>query len=54
MTSSFNHIAAVVAGLAIIATTFTVMPRSLLKGIATAVALAVAAALLITAARAFG
>ena len=54
MTSTFTHIAAVVAGLAIIATAFTVMPRSLLKGLAAAVALAVAAALLITAARAYG
>jgi hypothetical protein len=54
MTSTFTHIVAVVAGMAIVATTFTVMPRSLLKGMAAAVALAVAAALLITAARALG
>jgi hypothetical protein len=54
MTSTFTHIAAVVAGLAIVATTFTVMPRSLLKGTAAAVALGVVAALLITAVRSFG
>jgi hypothetical protein len=54
MTSTFTHIAAVVAGLAIVATAFTVMPRSLVKGTAAAVALGVAAALLITAVRAYG
>jgi hypothetical protein len=58
MTSTFSHIAAVViavlAGLAIVATGFTVMPRSLLKGTAAAVALGVVAALFITAVRSFG
>jgi hypothetical protein len=54
MPSTFTHIAAVVAGLAIIATAFTVMPRSLLKGTAAAIALGVVAALLITAVRAYG
>jgi hypothetical protein len=54
MASTFTHIAAVVAGLAIIATAFTVMPRSLLKGTAAAVALGLLAALLITAVRSFG
>jgi hypothetical protein len=55
MTSTFTHIAAVVAGLAIVATALTVMPRrSLLKGTAAAVAFGVVAALLITAVRSFG
>jgi hypothetical protein len=58
MTSTFSHIAvviaAVLAGLAIVATGFTVMQRSLLKGTAAAVALGVVAALLITAVRSFG
>jgi hypothetical protein len=54
MASTFQ-IAAVVAGLAIVATAFTVMPRrSLLKGTAAAVAFGVVAALLITAVRSFG
>lgn len=42
----------VTAGLALFATWFSVHPRGLLKGLVPAVALAVAAALLITAARA--
>jgi hypothetical protein len=55
MTSTFTQIAAVVAGLAIVATAFTVMPRrSLLKGTAAGVALGVVAALLIMAVRSFG
>jgi hypothetical protein len=54
MTATFTQIAPVVAGLAIIATAFTVMPRSLLKGTAAAVALGIVAALLITAVRSFG
>jgi hypothetical protein len=54
MTSTFTHIAAVLAGLAIVATTLTVMPHSLLKGTAAAVALGVVAAVLITAVRSFG
>jgi hypothetical protein len=55
MTSTFIHIAVVVAGLAIVATAFTVMPRrSLLKGTVAAVAFGVVAALLITAVRSFG
>jgi hypothetical protein len=44
----------VAAGLALCATWFCIHPRGLLKGLVPAVALAVAAALLITAARAFG
>jgi hypothetical protein len=55
MTSTFTQIAAVVAGLAIVATSLTVRPRrSLLKGTAAAVALGVVAALFITAVRSFG
>jgi hypothetical protein len=58
MTPTVAHVAAVVAGLAIVATSLTVAPRTtsngLLKGTALAVALAVTAALLITAVRAFG
>jgi hypothetical protein len=55
MTSTFTNIAVVVAGLAIVATAFTVMPRrNLLKGTVAAVALGVVAALLITAVRSFG
>jgi hypothetical protein len=54
---TFTHVAAVVAGLAIIATGFVApvqMNKSLLNGMALAVALAVAAALLIAAVRHFG
>jgi hypothetical protein len=55
MASTFTHVAAVAAGLAIVATGFTVMPRKgLLKGTALAIALALTAAVLITAARQFG
>jgi hypothetical protein len=54
MTSTFTHLAAVVAGLAIIATAFTVSRRGLLTGMVAAVASGVAAALLITAVRGFG
>ena len=54
MISTFTQIAAVVAGLATVVTTFTAMPRSLLKGTAAAVAFGVLAAVLITAVRSFG
>jgi hypothetical protein len=54
MTSTFTHIAAVVAGLAIVGTGFTVSRRGLLPGLVVAVAFGVAAALLITAARSLG
>jgi hypothetical protein len=54
MTSTFTHVAAAVAGLAIFATGFTVSPRGLLKGLVAAVVLGVAAALLITAVRSLG
>jgi hypothetical protein len=54
MTSAFTHVAAAVAGLAIVATGFTVSPRGLLKGLVAAVVLGVAAALLITAVRSLG
>jgi VIT1/CCC1 family predicted Fe2+/Mn2+ transporter len=57
MTLTFTHIAAVVAGLAIVATGFTVAPvvrNNLLKSMVLAIALAVTAAVLITAARQFG
>jgi VIT1/CCC1 family predicted Fe2+/Mn2+ transporter len=54
---TLTHVAAVVAGLAIVATGFTVAPvvrNNLLKSMALAIALAVTAAVLITAARQFG
>jgi hypothetical protein len=54
MTLTLTHTAAVIAGLAIIATTLTVTRRGLLPGLIAAVALGIAAAVLITAARAFG
>jgi hypothetical protein len=54
MTSTFTHITAVVAGLAIVATGFTVSRRGLLNGMVAAVAFGVAAALLITAVRSLG
>ena len=58
MAPTVAHVAAVMAGLAIVAAGFTVAPREtrngLLKGIATAVALAVTAAFLIAAVRQFG
>ncbi len=55
MTSTFTHIATVVAGLAIVvAMGFTGVPRSLLIGTTAAVAFGVVAALLITAVRSFG
>jgi hypothetical protein len=54
MTSNFTQFAAVVAGLAIVATGFTVSPRGLLKGMVAAVAFGVAAALLIAAVRSLG
>jgi hypothetical protein len=58
MTLTVAHVAAVMAGLAIVAAGFTVAPRrtsnGLLKGTALAVALAVTAAFLITAVRQFG
>jgi hypothetical protein len=54
MASTFSHVAAVMAGLAIFVTGFTVSRRGLLPGLAAAVAFGVAAALLITAVRSFG
>jgi hypothetical protein len=54
MTSTLTHIAAVVAGLAIVATAVTVSRRGLLPGLVAAVALGIAAAVLITAARSVG
>jgi hypothetical protein len=54
MTSPLTHIAAVMTGLAIIVTGFTVSRRRLLPGLAAAVAFGVTAALLITAVRSFG
>jgi hypothetical protein len=54
MTSTFTHIAAVVAGLAIFVTGFTVSRKGLLRGMVAAVAFGVAAALLITAVRSLG
>jgi hypothetical protein len=54
MTSTFSHIAAVVAGLAILVTGFTVSRRGLLRGLVAALAFGVAAALLITAVRSLG
>jgi hypothetical protein len=54
MTSTLTHVAAVMAGLAIVATALTVGRRGLLPGLLAAVALGIAAAVLITAARAFG
>ena len=58
MTPTVSHLAAVMAGLAIVASGFTVAPNrthnGLLKGVALAVALAVTAALLIAAVRQFG
>ena len=58
MTSATSQIAAVASGLALIATTFIVFPRSglkgLAKGIAVTVSLAVVAAILMAAARSFG
>jgi hypothetical protein len=54
MTATFTHVAAVVAGLAIVATSLTVSRNELMRGLVAAVALGVAAALLITAVRALG
>jgi hypothetical protein len=58
MSSTVFRMALVVAGLALFATSFTIFPRErmkgLAKGLAVSVALAGAAALLITAARSFG
>jgi len=55
MASTLTHIAAVVAGLAICITGFTVTQRmGLLKSLVVALAFGVAAALLITAVRSFG
>ena len=51
---TLTHIAAVVAGLAIVASAFTVSRKGLFPGLAAAVVLGVVAALLLTAARAFG
>ena len=52
--STIAHIAAVVAGLAIVASAFTVSRKGLFPGLAAAVVLAATAALLIAAARGFG
>lgn len=54
MATTLTHTAAAVAGLAIVASAFTVSRKRLLPGFAAAVVLGVAAALLIAAARAFG
>jgi hypothetical protein len=54
MTTSIAHVAAVVAGLAIVASAFTVSRKGLFPGLAGAVMLAVTAALLIAAARGYG
>lgn len=58
MAPTFTHIVAVVAGLAIVAAGFTVLPgktnNGLLKGVALAVAFTVVAACLIAVARQFG
>jgi hypothetical protein len=51
---TFTHVAAVAAGLAIVATGFTVSRSGLLRGLVAAVAFGVAAALLITAVRSLG
>ena len=53
MMPTFTHIAAVVAGFAIVATAFTRSRKGLFPGLAAAVVLGVAAALLIAAARTF-
>lgn len=54
MTSTLTHVAAVVAGLAILVTGFTVSRKGLLRGLVAAVAFGVVAALLITAVRGLG
>ncbi len=54
MASTLTHVAAVLAGLAIIASPMMISRKGLLPGLAAGVVLAVAAALLITAARAIG
>jgi hypothetical protein len=54
MTLTLTHAAAAAAGLALFVTWFAVSPKGLLKGLVPAVALAVAAALLITVARSLG
>jgi hypothetical protein len=57
MTSTFAQIAAVVAGVALIATGLIVFPngfKGLSKGLAVTISLAVVAAVLMTAARSFG
>jgi hypothetical protein len=58
MTSTLIHIAAGVAGLAIVAACFVTFPgqgmKGLAKGVGVTVSLAVVAAIVITAARAFG
>jgi hypothetical protein len=51
---TFTHVAAVAAGLAIVATSFTVSRSGLLRGMVAAVAFGVAAALLRTAVRSLG
>jgi hypothetical protein len=54
MSSTVTHIAAVVAGLAIFVTGFTVSRRGLLPSLVAAVAFGVAAAVLISAVRSLG
>ena len=58
MPSTVIHIAAVMAGLALVASGFAVFPgagmKGLAKGLSVAISLAVVAAVLITAARSFG
>jgi hypothetical protein len=58
MTMTLTHIAAVVAGLAIVAACFVTFPREgmkgLAKGVGVTVSLAIVAAILITAVRSFG
>ncbi|MGZ3288902.1 MAG: hypothetical protein ACXU87_12780 [Xanthobacteraceae bacterium] len=51
MTSTITHFSAVMAGLAVIATAFTVSRNGLLPGLIAAVVLGVAAAALLTIAR---
>jgi hypothetical protein len=54
MMPTLTHIAAVVAGLAIVASAFAVSRKGLFPGLIAGVTLCIIAALLITAARAFG
>ena len=54
MTSTVTHIAAIAAGIAIIASPLMISRNSLLKGLIPAVTLGIVAALLITAVRSLG